>query len=88
MVFTTRFAGGRGGRNGFEAELRRLGITQKNGKPSHPQTQGKVERVQQTLKNWLAAQAPQPAAPLPATPRHPRHRLRRPAQSHPRRPHR
>ena len=61
MVFTTRFAGGRGGRNGFEAELRRLGITQKNGKPSHPQTQGKVERVQQTLKNWLAAQAPQPA---------------------------
>jgi transposase InsO family protein len=61
MVFTTRFAGGRGGRNGFEAELRRLGIKQKNGKPSHPQTQGKVERVQQTLKNWLAAQAPQPA---------------------------
>jgi hypothetical protein len=61
MVFTTRFAGGRGRRNGFEAELRRLGITQKNGKPSHPQTQGKVERFQQPLKNWLAAQAPQPA---------------------------
>jgi transposase InsO family protein len=61
MVFTTRFAGGRGGRNGFEAELRRLGVRQKNGTPSHPQTQGKVERFQQTLKNWLAAQAPQPA---------------------------
>jgi len=60
LVFTTRFAGGRGGRNGFEAELRRLGVRQKNGKPSHPQTQGKVERFQQTLKNWLAAQAPQP----------------------------
>jgi transposase InsO family protein len=61
MVFTTRFAGGKGGRNGFEAELRRLGIKQRNGQPGHPQTQGKVERFQQTLKRWLAAQAPQPA---------------------------
>jgi transposase InsO family protein len=61
LVFTTRFSGGRGGRNGFEAELRRLGITQKNGEPSHPQTQGKVERFQQTLKNWLRAQPAQPA---------------------------
>jgi transposase InsO family protein len=61
MVFTTRLSGGKGGRNGFEHELRRLGITQKNGKPNHPQTQGKVERFQQTLKNWLAAQRPQPA---------------------------
>ncbi len=34
---------------------------QKNGKPNHPQTQGKVERFQQTLKKWLAAQPPQPA---------------------------
>jgi transposase InsO family protein len=61
MVFTTRFSGGKGGRNGFEHELRRLGVTQKNGKPNHPQTQGKVERFQQTMKNWLAAQDPQPA---------------------------
>ncbi len=61
MVFTTRLSGGKGGRNGFEHELRRRGITQKNGKPNHPQTQGKAERFQQTLKNWLAAQAPQPA---------------------------
>ena len=61
LVFTTRFSGGRGGRNGFEAELRRLGIRQKNGKPGHPQTQGKVERFQQTLKNWLRAQPAQPA---------------------------
>jgi transposase InsO family protein len=60
MVFTTRLSGGKGGRNGFEHQLRRLGITQKNGKPSHPQTQGKVERFQQTLKNWLAARDPQP----------------------------
>jgi hypothetical protein len=61
MVFTTRFSGGRGGRNGLEADLRRLGIRQKNGRPNHPQTQGKVERFQQTLKNWLAAQPAQPA---------------------------
>ena len=61
MVFTTRFSGGRGGRNGLENELRRLGVKQKNGKPNHPQTQGKVERFQQTLKHWLAAQHPQPA---------------------------
>ena len=62
MVFTARFAGGRGGRNGLEHELRRLGIRQKNGRPNHPQTQGKVERFQQTLKKWLAAQSPQPAS--------------------------
>src|SRR6201996_1763399 len=61
LVLTARFAGGRGGRNGLETELRALGITQKNGKPNHPQTQGKVERFQQTLKNWLRAQKPQPA---------------------------
>jgi transposase InsO family protein len=61
MVFTTRLSGGKGGRNGFEHELRRLGIRQKNGKPNHPQTQGKVERFQQTMKNWLRAQPRQPA---------------------------
>jgi transposase InsO family protein len=61
MVFTTRLSGGKGGRNGLENELRRLGITQKNGKPNHPQTQGKVERFQQTLKKWLRAQPAQPA---------------------------
>jgi transposase InsO family protein len=60
MVYTTRFSGGRGGRNGFEHELRRLGVRQKNGSPNHPQTQGKVERFQQTLKKWLAAQTVQP----------------------------
>ena len=40
MVFTTRLSGGKGGRNGFEHELRRLGITQKNGKPNHPPLTG------------------------------------------------
>ena len=62
MVFTTRLSGGKGGRNALEHELRRLGIRQKNGKPNHPQTQGKVERFQQTLKKWLTAQQPQPAS--------------------------
>ena len=41
-----------------------LGVRQKNGKPGHPQTQGKIERFHQTLKRWLAAQPP--AADLPA----------------------
>ena len=69
MVFTTRFAGGKGGRNHLEHELRRLGAEQKNGKPSHPQTQGKVERFQQTVKKWLAAQPPAAAlAELQAQP--------------------
>jgi transposase InsO family protein len=60
MVFTTRFAGGKGGRNHLEHELRELHITQKNGQPNHPQTQGKVERFQQTMKKWLRAQPDQP----------------------------
>ena len=61
MVYTTRFAGGRGGRTALEAELRRLGIVQKNSRPNHPTTCGKVERFQQTLKKWLRAQPGQPA---------------------------
>jgi transposase InsO family protein len=56
MVYTTRFARGGGGPNGFEHLLARLGITQKNGAPSHPQTQGKIERFQQTLKQWIQGQ--------------------------------
>ena len=60
MVYTARFAGGRGGRNGFEAELRRLGVLQKNSRPNHPTTCGKAERFQQTFKNWLRSQPVQP----------------------------
>ena len=60
MVFTTRLAGGKGGRNAFEHELRRLGVQQKNSRPNHPTTCGKVERFQQTLKRWLRAQPDQP----------------------------
>ena len=61
MVYTTRFAGGHGGRNAFEAELVRLHITQKNSRPNHPTTCGKVERFQQTMKKWLRAQPAQPS---------------------------
>jgi transposase InsO family protein len=60
MVYTVRFAGGRGGRTQLEAELRRLNIVQKNSRPNHPTTCGKVERFQQTLKKWLRAQPQQP----------------------------
>ena len=60
MVFTVRFAGGKGGRNRFEELLRRWDITQKNSRGAHPQTCGKVERFQQTLKKWLRAQPDQP----------------------------
>ena len=56
MVFTTRLAGGRGGRNRFEHELRRLNIHQINSTPNHPTTCGKVERFHQTLKKWLTHQ--------------------------------
>jgi transposase InsO family protein len=52
-VYTSRFTGGR---NGFEYLLAYLGIRQKNGTPGHPQTQGKIERLHQTLKRWLERQ--------------------------------
>ena len=60
MVYTVRHSGGRGGRNGFEAQLRRWQVVQKNSRPNHPTTCGKVERFQQTLKKWLRAQPVQP----------------------------
>jgi transposase InsO family protein len=56
MVFTTRLAGGRGGRNALEAELQQLGVIQINSTPNHPTTCGKIERFHQTLKKWLARQ--------------------------------
>jgi transposase InsO family protein len=57
LVFTTRFAhGGRTSRNGLENELVRLRVRQKNSRPNHPTTCGKVERFQQTMKRWLRTQ--------------------------------
>jgi transposase InsO family protein len=61
MVFTTRLSGGKGGRNGYETLLDALHVTQKNSRPNHPTTCGKVERFHQTLKRWLTAH---PAATL------------------------
>ncbi len=53
FVFTTRH---RGGANAFEIELLNLSVHQKRTEtPNHPQTQGKVERLNQTLKRWLTA---------------------------------
>lgn len=64
MVYTVRHAGNgrRGGQTGLERYLAENNITQKNGRGNHPQTQGKVERFQQTLKNWLQRQHHPPAS--------------------------
>ena len=48
----------RRGRVVLESELDRLGIESKHSSPYHPQTCGKVERFHQTLKRYLARQAP------------------------------
>ena len=61
LVFTTRLARHKGALGGFEKLLAAHHITQKNGHPGHPQTQGKIERFHQTLKRWLKAR------PLPDT---------------------
>jgi transposase InsO family protein len=62
MVYTVRLAGigRRGGRNALEQQLRTWHVVQKNSRPNHPTTCGKVERFQQTLKKWLRAQPDQP----------------------------
>jgi transposase InsO family protein len=54
-VFTGSY---RGGKVLLEYELERLGIEFKNSRPYHPQTCGKVERLHQTLKRYLAKQPP------------------------------
>jgi transposase InsO family protein len=46
----------RGFEVGFEARLRAVGVQPKTSRPYHPQTCGKVERFQQTLKKWLRRQ--------------------------------
>jgi transposase InsO family protein len=54
-VFTASY---RHGKVLLESELERLGVVFKNSRPYHPQTCGKVERLHQTLKRYLAKQAP------------------------------
>jgi transposase InsO family protein len=53
-VFTAAPRGG--GRCAIELELARLGISYRHSRAYHPQTCGKVERLHQTLKRWLAKQ--------------------------------
>lgn len=52
-VFTGAY---RKGKVLLETELERLGIEFKNSRPYHPQTCGKIERLHQTLKRYLARQ--------------------------------
>lgn len=40
----------------LQTELERLGIANKNSRPYHPQTCGKIERLHQTLKRYLTRQ--------------------------------
>ena len=54
-VFTGSY---RGGKVLLEYELERLRVEFKNSRPYHPQTLGKVERLHQTLKRYLAKQPP------------------------------
>ena len=54
-VFTGSY---RGGKVLLESELERLGVLFKNSRPYHPQTCGKIERLHQTLKRYLAKQPP------------------------------
>jgi len=54
-VFT---ASPRRGKVLLQSELERLGIACKNSRPYHPQTCGKIERLHQTLKRYLAKQTP------------------------------
>lgn len=46
----------RGGKVLLQVEMEHLGVTAKNSRPYHPQTCGKVERLHQILKRYLARQ--------------------------------
>lgn len=55
-VYTTRPISATPGH--FERTLALMGVRQSNGRPCHPQTQGKIERYHRTLKQWLSARPP------------------------------
>ena len=59
MVFTTRSPAAAAAATGSRPSSPPR-IAQKNSRPNHPTTCGKVERFQQTLKKWLTAQPDQP----------------------------
>ena len=48
----------RHGKVKLQTELELLGVAAKNSRPYHPQTCGKIERLHQTLKRYLAKQPP------------------------------
>jgi transposase InsO family protein len=54
-VFTAK---SRQGKGLLDSELERVGIRYTNSRPYHPRTCAKVERLHQTLKKYLANQAP------------------------------
>jgi hypothetical protein len=55
MVLTTRLSGGRGGRNGFENELHRLGVTQFNSTPTTPPPAARSSDSTEPSKNGSPA---------------------------------
>ena len=61
MVFTTRLAGGQRRPQRLRARAAPPRHHPEELPPNHPTTCGKVERFQQTMKNWLRAQPDQPA---------------------------
>ncbi len=61
MVFTTRFSGGKGGRNGLEHELRRLGINAEERQAEPPPDPGQSRAVPADPQELARAPSPQPA---------------------------
>ena len=47
----------------FERHLWQQGVATINARPYHPQTQGKVERLHRTLREWLTTTPPRTPTP-------------------------
>ena len=74
LVFTTRLAGGRGGRNAFEAELVALGVHQKNSRPNHPTPAAKSNASSRPSKHGSGpnpSPTPSPSSKPSSTPSSP-----------------
>ena len=61
MVFTTASQAARAAATPSSTSCAASASPRRTASPTIPQTQGKVERFQQTMKNWLRAQPHQPA---------------------------